>query len=89
MIGGIRLIREPDTGKGEFAVLVHDDFQGMGLGAKLIDILIGIAHEKRLDEIYGLVLSDNEKIVGLCRKLGFKVRYDADGVSRVSLPLKM
>ena len=89
MIRGIRLFHEPDTGKGEFAVLVHDDFQGMGLGAKLLDILIGIAHEKRLEEIYGLVLSDNEKVVGLIRKLGFKVRYEADGVSRVSLPLEV
>ncbi|OPX95833.1 MAG: Succinyl-CoA ligase (ADP-forming) subunit alpha [Syntrophorhabdus sp. PtaB.Bin006] len=88
MIGGARLISEPDSGKAQFAILVHDDFQRMGLGAKLIDILIGIAQEKRLDEIYGLVLTENRKMLALCRKLGFKVKWEPDGVSRVTLSLK-
>lgn len=88
MIGGSRLISEPDSGRGQFAILVHDDYQRMGLGAKLIDILIGIAQEKQLDEIYGLVLTENQKMLGLCRKLGFKVKWEPDGVSRVTLSLK-
>lgn len=89
MIGGSRLISDPDSKDGQFTVLVHDDFRRMGLGAKLMDILIGIAQEKRLDKIYGTVLSENEKILGLCRKLGFKVKWEPDGVSRVSLSLKV
>lgn len=52
------------------------------------DILIGIAQEKQLDEIYGLVLTENQKMLGLCRKLGFKVKWEPDGVSRVTLSLK-
>ena len=88
MIGGSRLIHDPDTGKGEFAILVHDDYHGMGLGAKLIDILIGIAQDKQLDEIEGLVLSENEKMLALCRKLGFKVHPEPDGVSKVSFSLE-
>lgn len=87
MIGGCRLIQEPDTRKGEFAVLVHDDYQGMGLGAKLIDTLIGIAREKHLEEMDGLVLSGNESMLGLCRKLGFDVKSEPDGLSRVSFSL--
>jgi len=88
MIGGSRLISESDSGRGQFAILVHDDFQRVGLGAKLIDILIGIAQEKRLDEIYGLVLTENRKMLALCRKLGFQVKWEPDGVSRVTLSLK-
>jgi len=87
MIGGGRIIQELDTEKGEFALLCHDDYQRVGLGAKLIDVLIGIAQEKRLSEIYGLVMSENKKMLGLCRKLGFKVKFESDGVWRVSLPL--
>ena len=88
MIGGIRLISEPDSGRGQFAILVHDDYKRMGLGAKLIDVLIGIAQEKRLDEIYGLVLSENHKMLALCRKFGFEVKLQPDGVSGVNLSLK-
>ncbi len=88
IIGGNRLIHAPHTRKAQFAVLVHDDFQKIGLGAKLIDILIGIAREKGIDEIYGTVLTENEKMIKLCKKLGFKVRREPEGVSRVSLSLK-
>ena len=88
MIGGNSLINEPDSASAQFAVLVHDDYQKMGLGAKLIDVLIGIAQERQLDEIYGLVLSENQKMLALCRKLGFAVQLEPDGVSRVSLSLK-
>ncbi len=87
MIGGSRLIHHPDTGKGEFAILVHDEYHGMGLGAKLIDMLIGIAQDKHLKEIEGLVLSENDKMLGLCRKLGFQVKPEPDGVSKVILSL--
>ena len=31
---------------GEFAVLVHDDYQGKGLGYKLVDLMIEL-HMKR------------------------------------------
>lgn len=88
MIGGARLIREPDTSKAEFALLVRDDYQSMGVGAKLIDILIGIGHDKGVDEIYGIVLTENEKMIELAKKLGFEVTREPDGISRVRLSLK-
>jgi acetyltransferase len=88
MIGGARLISEPDSGRGRFAILVHDDYQKMGLGAKLIDILIGIGREKRLDEIYGVALTDSKKMLALCRKMGFSAELEPDGISRVTLSLK-
>jgi acetyltransferase len=88
MIGGSRLIGEPDSKRGQFAVLVHDDYQGIGLGSKLIDVIIGIAQEKGLHEIHGLVLSENDRMLGLCRKLGFEVRAESDGLSRVILSLR-
>ena len=35
-----RLIMEPGRKHGEFAVAVTDEYQGQGLGTKLIDVLI-------------------------------------------------
>ncbi|NLW34103.1 bifunctional acetate--CoA ligase family protein/GNAT family N-acetyltransferase [Syntrophorhabdus aromaticivorans] len=87
IVGIGRLIVEPDFKSGQFAVLVHDSFQGKGLGFALIDMMIGIAQEKGLDEIYGIVLSENERMLKICRKLGFSRTLLPDGISRVTLRL--
>ena len=70
---------EPDGKKCEFSVLVHDDFQGQGLASKLVDIIIGIADEKGLEEFYGYIEPKNRKMVNLTAKLGMvpeKTSYD-------------
>jgi len=85
-LGGLMI--EPNFKKGEFAVLVHDRYQGKGLGYKLMDILIGIAQEKGLDEFYGMVLSENVRMLHLCQKLGFTSVPLSDGVTLVKLMLK-
>jgi acetyltransferase len=72
----------------EFAVVVHDDYQGKGLGYKLLDMLIGIAQEKGLSEINGGILSDNKRMLKVCEELGFIVTHLPDGISNASLVLK-
>ncbi len=82
-----RLIIQPDLSSGEFAILVHDKFQKQGLGHKLVSLLIGIGMEKGLDQIEGIVLSDNDKMIDLAKSLGFKRKMLPDGISRIVLPL--
>jgi acetyltransferase len=69
-------------------VLVHDQYQGKGLGYKLVDLLIGIAQDKGLDEIYGTVLSENDKMLRVAKKLGFKLNRQPDGLVEVKLTLR-
>jgi acetyltransferase len=87
IIGIGRLIIEPHGKSGEFAVVVHDDFHGKGLGYKLVDMVIGIAQEKELEEVYALVQSDNTRMLSVCRKLGCAIEPLPDKLSRVSLQL--
>jgi acetyltransferase len=87
IVGIGRLIIEPDLRKAEFAVVVHDTFQGKGLGYKLVDMVIGIGHEKGVEEIYGFVLSNNTKMLNMCTKLGCSVEPMEDDITRVSLKL--
>ena len=87
IIGGCRLIVEPDSEKGQFAILIHDEFQKQGLGEKLLDATIGIARDKRLREIYGIVLTENDKMLKLARRMGFRSAMLPDGITRVSLQL--
>ncbi|GBC70969.1 Acetyltransferase Pat [Candidatus Calditenuaceae archaeon HR02] len=86
-VGVGRLIIDRDAKRGEFAVLVADDFQGKGLGTKLTDMVIEIAREKGLDSIYGIVLPENIKMIRLCKKMGFEIKYGKDEVL-VELKLK-
>lgn len=88
IIGIGRLIIEPDGKRSEFAVVVHDDFQGKGLGYKLVDMLIGVAQDKGLGEVAGTVLTDNMNMLRVCETLGFKTTHQPEGVSSVRLMLK-
>ena len=86
-IGVSRLILEPNKKRGEFAVVVADKYQGKGLGIKLVDMLIDVAREKSVETIYGIVMSENVKMIRLCEKLGFSTRREQDDVV-VELKLK-
>jgi acetyltransferase len=87
IIGTGRLIMEPDLKKGEFAVLVHDTYQGKGVGYKLVDTVIGIGHEKGIEEIYGFVLSDNMNMLNMSKKLGCTIEPLEEGITKVTLLL--
>jgi acetyltransferase len=85
-VGVCRLILEsPET--AEYAVVVADDFQHVELGLKLSDILIGIAHEKGVKTIYGIVLNDNYNMLRLARRLGFSITRTSDEESHIELTL--
>jgi len=88
IIGIGRLIIEPDFNGSEFAVVVHDEFQGKGLGYKLVDMLIGVAQDKGLGEVTGTVLTDNMSMLRVCETLGFTVTHQPEGVSSARLALK-
>lgn len=79
-VGVGRLIIEPDRKRGEFAVLVADDFQGKGLGTKLVDTIIEVAMEKKLSSIYGIILPENTRMINLCKKMGFEIKHRGEDV---------
>ncbi len=87
-VGSGRLITHPGGETAEFATLVADNFQGNGLGLKLTDMLIGIAEEKDLKSIYGIVANNNIKMLNLMGRLGFDVIEESEEESRAVLELK-
>lgn len=87
-IGIVRLIIEPDFKKGEFAIIVHDDYQGKGLAYKMLDMVIGIAQDKGLEEFYGYIQPGNKKMLRACSRLGMTGERIPDGLIRVKLQLR-
>ena len=88
LIGIGRLIIDREFKSGEFAVLVHDDYQSKGLGPKLVDVLIGVAEEKGLERIYGEVLTENQQMIAVCKKLGFTIEMADEETTTVNLVLR-
>ncbi len=87
IIGVGRLMAETNSGVGEFAVLVHDEFQGKGLGFKLTDVIIGIAQEKGLGAITGFIDANNRRMLRVVDELGFVVESTDECVTTVRLDL--
>lgn len=79
IVGVSRYITNPDQSSCEFALVVADDFNGKGLGSRLMLSIMDAAREKGLSEIDGLVLANNPGMLKLMRSLGFSVKtYDED-----------
>ena len=78
IVGVSRYITNPDQSSCEFALVVSDDFNGKGLGSRLMLSIMDVARERGLSEIDGLVLANNPGMLKLMRSLGFSVKTFAE-----------
>jgi|GEM_PF-227908 len=78
MVGVCRVMRPYGSTKGEIAVVVADEWQGKGIGAKLMEVCIQISRELGMKSLWGLVSSRNTTIIALADKLGFTLKQDPE-----------
>ncbi len=78
IVGVSRYITNPDQTSCEFSLVVADDFNGKGLGSRLMQSIMDVARERGLTEIDGLVLANNAGMLKLMRGLDFQVKPFAD-----------
>ena len=78
IVGVSRYVTNPDQSSCEFALVVADDFNGKGLGSRLMESIMDVAREKGLSEIEGLVLANNSGMLKLMRGLGYQVKSYAE-----------
>ncbi len=88
ILGVGRLSVEPDGKSGELAFIIVDEWQGLGLGTKIVDYVLEIAKEKGIERVFAIMLSDNCRALSLTRKMGFKQEYLNDGTVKGTLSLK-
>jgi acetyltransferase len=83
-----RYITNPDRKSCEFSLLVDDEFAGRGLGSKMMQSIMEVARDRRLEEIDGLVLANNVGMLRLMRSLGFSIAtYEDDPDFKVASSL--
>lgn len=78
IIGVARYARDDDGAAYEFAVAVADEWQGRGVGTRLLEELFEYARTRGLRRLYGRVLNDNARMLSLARALGLTVTQNDD-----------
>jgi RimJ/RimL family protein N-acetyltransferase len=75
--------------EAELAIVISDDWQGKGLGTKLVGDLLTIGRTEGLKRVIGYILPENYVMQRIFRKLGFEVRYDTSrDVFRIEIELQ-
>lgn len=72
-IGVNRLTYQARNDQHEFAIVVADRFQGTGVGRILMRRLLEIARDRKINQIIGIVLAENLKMIKFCRAFGFEI----------------
>jgi acetyltransferase len=73
-----RLTRVPGTNDAEVAVLVSDQFHGLGLGKELLARLVMVGGDEKLSALKADILPDNRDVMRVCEKLGFTLRHSVE-----------
>ena len=70
VVGVARYDRSPgDPTTAEFAILVEDGWQGVGLGRQLLSELLELAAARGVRSLTATVQPDNDRVIGLIRRL--------------------
>jgi acyl-CoA hydrolase/N-acetylglutamate synthase-like GNAT family acetyltransferase len=76
---------ESESSMAEAALLVHDDWQGRGIGTRLLRYLIQIAKSRKITGFKAQVVADNRAPLRMAHKTGYTVETTLeDGVFMVS-----
>jgi acetyltransferase len=68
-----RLSKLPGVNEGEFAMLVSDPYQRLGLGTELLQRLVQVGRDEHLERIVAEILAENHAMQRVCEKVGFRL----------------
>lgn len=71
LIGVGRLVAGTDRRDAEYAVLIADAWQGMGLGSLLTDYCLDIARQWGVERVWAETTTDNERMLAIFQHRGF------------------
>ena len=88
ILGVGRLSKVHGVQDGEFALLVSDEWQHLGIGTELLKSLVRIGRNEKLERIIAYILPENRAMQHVCTKVGFELRHDTgDGEYKAVIAL--
>ncbi len=89
-IGVARYVKnESAPGEAEFAIVLADEWQGRGLGMKLLTSLLAAARANGVRRAVATTLSTNEGMLALARRMGFTLAPNPAAPSITNLTLEL
>lgn len=77
IVGVGRLSKLYGSDDAEFAILIKDDYQGLGLGTELLRRLLEVAEDERdIGCVMAYMLPENMGMRRVAEKLGFQLKYE-------------
>jgi RimJ/RimL family protein N-acetyltransferase len=89
IVAGARYVGAPGSDTCEFAVTVADDWHGLGLAGRLLELLIANARERGLRCMEGQILAVNTPMRWLAKRLGFSDRQCPDDAALRLVSLRL
>ena len=77
IVGSAVSVFTADRSSCEFAITVASGFGGVGLARTLMTALIDESRRRGVKEMEGYVLAQNQSMLGLARRLGFRIALRA------------
>jgi len=78
ILGVGRMNKLHGKNEAEVAALVSDQYQRLGLGHELLRRVVQIARDEKLSRVSAEMLPDNLAMQAVFKRLGFRIRADAD-----------
>jgi acetyltransferase len=89
LLGGARIIADPDNRAAEYAVSVRSSMKGTGLGPKVLARVLDYAEQRGIRQVWGTVLRENKPMLAVCERLGFRRLRDDDDPEAVKVVLDL
>ncbi len=86
IVGVGRLSKVRNSDEAEFAMIMRDDMQGLGLGTELLRRLIEIGRREDIGQIVAYTLPENGGMRHIFKRLGFNLTWE-DGLTKATLVL--
>ena len=77
ILGMGRLIKLHGLDEAEWAIIISDQWQGHGLGTKLLRLLVEIGRKEKLSRLIAHILPDNSVMQHVSKKVGFHLHFDS------------
>jgi acetyltransferase len=89
LLGGARIIADPDNRNAEYAVSVRSAMKGTGLGPKVLARVLDYAEARGIQRVWGTVLRENKPMLAVCERLGFRRERDDDDPEAVKVVIDL